>query len=309
MRILLHRGDGLTAPWIAAFGATLPQAEVIVYADGADIAPCDYAVLWSPPAGLMPHLAHVKAIFITGAGVDGIMKFRDALPDVPIVRLNDAGMAVQMAEYVAYAVLRYFRRFDDYEQQARRALWQPLPQYSKRDFPVGVLGTGVMGQRVLAALAGFDFPLRGWSGSDRPIDGVACYAGAAQLDDFLRGLRVLVCLLPLTPETDNLLDYARLSLLARGAYLINVGRGAHVAESDLLALIGSGHIAGATLDVFRSEPLPGPHPFWDEPRITITPHVAALTLVPESVAQMGSKIDALERGESIGDVVDRAKGY
>lgn len=309
MRILLHRADGVTAPWVAAFAARLPHAEVIVHADGADIAPCDYAVLWSPPAGLMPHLAHVKAIFITGAGVDGIMKFHDTLPDVPIVRLNDAGMAVQMAEYVAYSVLRYFRRFDEYEEQAARGLWKQLPQFDKRDFTIGVLGTGVMGQRVLASLAAFDFPLRGWSRSDKHIDGVACYAGAAQLDVFLRGLRVLVCLLPLTPETNNMLDRARLSLLAEGAYLINVGRGAHLAEPDLLALVRSGHIAGATLDVFRNEPLPGPHPFWEERRITITPHMAALTLVPESVAQMGSKIDALERGEPIGDVVDRTKGY
>lgn len=309
MRILLHRGDGVTEPWIASFAAALPQAQVVVYADGADIAPCDYAVLWSPPAGLVPHLAHVKAIFLTGAGVDGIMKFNDTLPDVPIVRLNDAGMAIQMAEYVAYAVLRYFRRFDDYEQQAARGQWKPLPQYRKDEFTVGVLGTGVMGQRVLSSLAGFGFPLRGWSRTSRPIEGVECYAGMEQLDPFLQGVRVLVCLLPLTPETANLLDSARLSLLARGAYLINVGRGAHVAEPDLLALIQSGQLAGATLDVFRNEPLPDPHPFWSEPRISITPHIAALTLVPESVEQMAHKINALERGEAIADIVDRTKGY
>ncbi len=296
MRILLHRGDGNTEPWIRSFAEVLPQAEVVVYADGVDIAPCDYAVLWSPPAGLMPHLAHVKAIFITGAGVDGIMKFNDSLPDVPIVRLNDAGMAVQMAEYVAYAVLRYFRRFDEYEQQGAARLWKHLPQYAKSEFAIGVLGTGVMGQRVLSSLAGFGFPLRGWSRGARQVDGVQTYAGMEQLDEFLRGLRVLVCLLPLTPGTASLLDRARLSLLAQGAFLINAGRGAHVIEQDLLDLVRSGHIAGATLDVTREEPLPAHHPFWDEPRITITPHMAA-------------KIAVIERGGPVADTVDRARGY
>ncbi|WP_426103758.1 2-hydroxyacid dehydrogenase [Massilia sp. TSP1-1-2] len=309
MRILLHRADGVTEPWLRGFAAALPQADVIVWQEGAAIATCDYAVTWAPPAAMLEHLAHVKAIFVTGAGVDGIMKFADQLPQVPIIRLGDAGMAVQMAEYVAYAVLRYFRRFDEYEAQARRGIWQPLPQFEKADFSIGVMGTGVLGRRVLAALAAFDFPLRGWSRSAKQIDGVQCFHGADGLDDFLRGTRVLVCMLPLTPDTANLLERRRLSLLPEGAYLINVGRGAHVAETDLLALVRKGHIAGATLDVFRSEPLPAPHPFWDEPRVSLTPHVAALTLPDVSAAQIAEKIVALERGEAVADLVDRHAGY
>jgi glyoxylate/hydroxypyruvate reductase A len=309
MRILLHRADGVTEPWIGGFAAALPDAEVVPWREGAAIAPCDYAVIWAPPAAMLPDLAHVKAIFVTGAGVDAIMKFADTLPPVPVIRLGDAGMAVQMAEYVAYAVLRYFRRFDDYEAQARRGLWQPLPQYDKADFAIGVMGIGVLGTRVLASLAAFGFPLRGWSRSAKRIDGVTCYAGADGLADFLRGTRVLVCMLPLTPETANLLDRQRLSLLPQGAYLINVARGGHVDEADLLALVQSGHIAGATLDVFRTEPLPASHPFWAEPRISLTPHVAALTLPHLSAAQIGEKIVALERGEPVADLVDRHNGY
>ncbi len=309
MRILLHRADGITAPWVADFAELLPQAEVVVWQEGVAIAPCDYAVLWSPPSALVPELAHVKAIFLTGAGVDAIMQFADALPPVPVIRLGDAGMAVQMAEYVAHAVLRYFRRFDDYEQQARRGIWTKLAQHEKQDFSVGVMGLGVLGSRVVESLAGFGFPLRGWSRSEKQIDGVRCFAGPEGLEPFLRGTRVLVCMLPLTPETNNLLDRARLSLLPQGAYLINVARGAHVAEPDLLALIRAGHIAGATLDVFRHEPLPGPHPFWDEPRITITPHISALTLRRESIIQICDKLGALERGEAVADMVDRTRGY
>ena len=129
MRILLYRADGQTGPWVTDFAQVLPHADVVVWQEGAREAPCDYAVLWAPPAALLGQLAHVKAIFLAGAGVDAILKFGDALPSVPIVRLGDAGMAVQMAEYVAHAVLRYFRRFDDYEKQARRGIWAPLPQF------------------------------------------------------------------------------------------------------------------------------------------------------------------------------------
>jgi glyoxylate/hydroxypyruvate reductase A len=309
MRILLYRADGNTQPWVAGFKAALPFAEVAVWHDNATIAPCDYAVLWSPTPELLEPLSHVKAIFSTGAGVDALLKFADVLPQVPIIRLGDAGMAVQMAEYVTHSVLRYFRRFDEYEKQARAGTWKQLPQHRKEDFTIGVMGTGVLGMRVLESLAHFGFPLRGWSRSEKQIEGVACFSGSEGLDDFLRGTRVLVCMLPLTTETANLLDRARLSLLPQGAYLINVARGAHVAEPDLLTLIRAGHIAGATLDVFRNEPLPGPHPFWDEPRITLTPHISALTLPFESAVQIAGKINAMERGEAVADVVDRTRGY
>ena len=309
MRILLYRGDGVIEPWARDFAAALPQAETVVWEEGERVAPCDYAVLWAPTPALLDGLAGVKAIFLMGAGVDAILKFGDALPPVPIVRLGDAGMAEQMADYVAHAVLRYFRRFDDYERQAREGLWRPLALQDKKSFTVGVLGLGKLGVPVVRTLRQLGFPVRGWSRTPKDLPGVACYAGIDQLDAFLAGTRVLVCMLPLTPDTSNLLDRARLSQLPEGAYLINVARGALVAEPDLLALIRAGHIAGATLDVFRNEPLPAPHPFWNEPRITITPHISALTLREEAVRQIAAKIRLLEQGETVADVVDRESGY
>lgn len=312
MRILLYRGDGITEPWVRDFSNALPHAEIVVWREGMSLAAqprCDYAVTWAPTPALLDQLAHVKAIFLTGAGADSLLKFGDALPPVPIVRLGDAGMAEQMAEYVAYATLRYFRRFDDYDLQARQGIWNPLPRRDKADFTVGVLGLGRLGMPVLRTVRQLGFPVRGWSRSARDLPGVECYAGMESLDDFLAGTQVLVCMLPLTPETTNLLDRARLSRLPRGAYLVNVARGAQVAEPDLLALIRAGHIGGATLDVFRNEPLPAPHPFWSEPRITITPHISAITLREEAVQQIVAKIERLERGEAIDDVVDRARGY
>ncbi|WP_313703045.1 glyoxylate/hydroxypyruvate reductase A [Massilia sp.] len=309
LRILLYRGDGQVAPWAEDLARLMPGVETVGWQEGETLAACDYAVLWNPAPSLLPQLASVKAVFLMGAGADAILKFGDALPDVPIVRLGDAGMAVQMAEYVAYATLRYFRRFDEYEEQARHGLWSPLPTYAKEDFTVGVMGLGKLGLRVVETMRGFGFPVRGWSRSAKDIPGVDCYAGMEALDDFLRGTRVLVSLLPLTPETNNLLDRRRLATLPQGAYLINVARGAQVAEPDLLTLIRSGHIAGATLDVFRNEPLPAPHPFWEEPRITITPHISALTVRGEAVRQIIEKITAIEAGQQVDDVVDRSLGY
>jgi len=309
MRILLYRGDGVIAPWARDFAQALPQAETVVWEEGKELPPCDYAVLWAPTPALLGQLAQVKAIFLMGAGVDAILKFGDALPDVPVIRLGDAGMGEQMAEYAAYAVLRYFRRFDEYERQGREGLWHPLAARKKEAFTVGVLGLGKLGMPVVQALRQLGFPVRGWSRSRKEIIGVDCYAGMDALDDFLSGTQVLVCLLPLTPDTNNLLDRARLARLPEGAYVVNVARGALVAEPDLLALIKSGHIAGATLDVFRNEPLPAPHPFWSEPRITITPHISALTLREEAVRQIAHKITLLEQGEHVADVVDRKRGY
>ncbi|MET3130319.1 glyoxylate/hydroxypyruvate reductase A [Oxalobacteraceae bacterium GrIS 1.11] len=310
MHILLHRADGEYLPWLADFAELLPEAEIVIWRDGVKAPPCDYAVVWSPPTPMLRELNEVKAIFLTGAGVDGLLKFGDALsPQVPVVRLEDAGMGVQMAEYVTHAVLRYFRRFDEYEAQARNGEWRPLARHDKQDFTVGVLGMGALGSRVLEALAHFGFPLRGWSRSQKQIAGVACFAGADGLDEFLRGTRVLVCMLPLTPDTNNLLDRARLAMLQPGAYLINVARGAHVAEPDLLKLIKSGQLAGATLDVLRNEPLPIQHPFWQEPRISITPHISAATLRRESIEQIVAKIARLEAGQAIAGVVNRQEGY
>jgi glyoxylate/hydroxypyruvate reductase A len=309
MRILLYRPDGVTEPWARDIASVMPQAETVGWQEDVAMPQCDYAVLWAPPPALLDQLGHVKAIFLMGAGVDALLKFGDALPDVPIVRLGDAGMGVQMAEYVSHAVLRYFRRFDEYERLARRGEWQPLPQHCKEDFTVGVMGMGKLGMPVIAALRHFGFPVRGWSRSAKDVPGVECFAGMERLDEFLAGTRALVCMLPLTPETGNLLDRRTMARLPQGAYLINVARGAIVAEPDLLALIQSGHLGGATLDVFRNEPLPAQHPFWLEPRITITPHISALTIRHDAVVQIAAKIDALEQGQPVDDVVDRNRGY
>jgi glyoxylate/hydroxypyruvate reductase len=313
MRILLHRADGKTEPWIKDFARYLPEAEVVVWEKGVKTPPgahFDYAVVFVPPEEMLPDLQDVKAIFLTGSGADGILRFGDAIPrHIPVVRLTDAGMGAQMAEYVTHAVLRYYRRFHEYEDLARAGEWAPLLPPVREDFAVGVLGAGVLGSRVLEALKPFGFPLRTWSRSARAIDGVQCFHGADGLDTFLRGTRVAVCMLPLTDETNNILNLTNMSKMPQGSFIVNVGRGGHVSEPDLLNLMRTGHIEAATLDVFRHEPLPAQHPFWKEPRITITPHISALTLRRESVQQIAGKMRQLAKGEAVADVIDRSIGY
>jgi len=294
------------APWLAALQRHLPEAQVEVWHSGA--ARADYAIVWAAPQQFFDEQTALQAVFNMGAGVDALLQ-RQMRDDLPIVRLNDAGMGVQMAEYVCHALIRHTRDFALFEAQAQQGLWQEPPVLDRTDFPVGVLGLGVLGEHVARAVQQFEFPVRGWSRTERDVDGVRCLHGQSQLTEFLASTRVLVNLLPLTPHTENLLNMATLSQLRPGAYLINIARGRHVVDEDLLALLDSGQMAGATLDVFRTEPLPAEHPFWRHPRVTVTPHIAGRTMLQDTVQQIASKIAALQKGEPIEGVVDRARGY
>ncbi len=306
LRITYYSADMDAGSWIPGLQAALPGATVTLWEPGAPQA--DYAVVWKPPQQMLDEQAGLKAIFNTGAGVDALMQLR--LPaGVPVIRLDDAGMSVQMAEYVSHAVIRHFRELDGYESDMAMGKWSFRKPRSRVDYPVGVLGLGVLGERVAKAVAQFDFPVNGWSQSPKSIAGVQSFHGAAQLDAFLAASRIVVCLLPLTPDTENILNAQRLAQIRPGGYIINVARGAHVVDADLLAAIDGGHLAGATLDVFRVEPLPQGHPFWNHPKITITPHTSARTLRSESIAQIARKIAALQNGQTVAGRVDAARGY
>jgi glyoxylate/hydroxypyruvate reductase len=293
-------------PWLTGLRAALPLAEVSVWQPGAHAA--DYAVVWAPPQDFFDEQSQLKGVFNIGAGVDALMKLR-LPPQAVVVRLEDAGMAVQMAEYVCQAVIRHFRALDTYADEIRRGEWTFHKPLQRRDFPVGVMGLGVLGARVAQALAYFEFPVNGWSRSPKVLEGVHGFSGAAQFNDFLASSRVLVNLLPLTPDTTHILNRDTLGRLQPGGYVINVARGAHLVDDDLLALIRSRHLSGATLDVFRIEPLPADHPFWREPRITVTPHTSARTLREDSIAQIAGKIAAMARGEPVAGRVDVGRGY
>ena len=306
MKLLFCCAGTKPEPWIAGLRAALPAADVAVWEPGAPAA--DYAVVWAPPQAFLDEQPGLRAVFNIGAGVDALLKLR-LPPTARVVRLDDAGMSVQMAEYVCHAVIRHYREFDGYEADVRQGRWSYRKPRSRADFAVGVMGLGVLGARVARALQVFEFPVNGWSRSPKSIDGVRGFSGSGGFHDFLAASRVLVNLLPLTSDTQDILNRDTLARLQPGGYVINVARGAHLVEDDLIALLDAGHLAGATLDVFRTEPLPAGHPFWTHPKITVTPHTSARTLRTESVAQIAGKIGALERGETVSGVVDAGVGY
>ncbi|HTO47133.1 MAG TPA: glyoxylate/hydroxypyruvate reductase A [Burkholderiales bacterium] len=308
MKILLYIPSKTADEWHAAFARALPRAELRAWAPGPAWQ-ADYAAFWYPPRELLDGQRRLKAAFNLGAGVDGTLKALTVPPGVPLVRLEDAGMGPQMEAYVGWAVMRYFRRLDEYAEQQARAEWKVHRPRRHEAFAVGVMGLGVLGARVARAMIALGFPVRGWSASAKSVDGVRSFAGGAELPAFLAGIQVLVCLLPLTPDTAGVLNRTTLGKLPRGAYVVNVARGGLVVDDDLLALLDEGHLAGATLDVFREEPLPGSHRFWSHPRVFLTPHCSALTIVEDSVAQVAAKIERLERGEPVTGVVDLARGY
>ncbi len=298
--------------WSELLARALPQARVRVWQPG-DEGHADYALVWQPPVEMLQG-RKLKGVFVLGAGVDAILERLRAHPgmlreDVPLFRLEDTGMAQQMQEYAVSQVLRWFRRFDDYQALQAQAQWQPLEEYPRETFTVGILGAGVLGAKVAASLRAWDFPVRCWSRSLKNYPGVESFAGNEQLPAFLSGCRVLINLLPSTPDTVGIINTALLSQLPQGAYVLNVARGAHVVVADLLAALDCGKLSRATLDVFSPEPLAPDSPLWAHPRVAITPHVGAVTRPPQAVEWIATAIGQLEQGAQPGGLVDRQRGY
>ncbi|KVO27550.1 glyoxylate/hydroxypyruvate reductase A [Burkholderia ubonensis] len=313
MKILFHSPHQEAGAWRDELAQALPEAELRAWQPG-DTAAADYALVWRAPRELFAPRDGLRAIFNLGAGVDALLALERAHPGtlpphVPLVRLEDSGMAQQMVEYVTHAVLRYLRRFDEYDALQRVRRWHVLDPHPRATFTVAVLGLGVLGAQVAQALAALGLPVRGYSRSPKQLDGIETFAGDGAFDACVDGAKVLVNLLPSTPDTDGILCARTFARLAPGAYVINVARGAHLVEADLLDALASGRVAAATLDVFQHEPLPDGHPFWRAPRITITPHSSAETLRAEAVEQIAGKIRAFERGEPVSGIVDYARGY
>lgn len=307
MKILFQSADSDARESMEMLASHLPQAQFDLWPEGRD-RQHDLAVCWKPPPDFFPG-RKFKAIFNMGAGVDALLLDPTLPADTPIYRLEDAGMAAQMEEYVAWAALTYLRNLDVYARQQRRAEWKQLEPRPRESYAVGIMGLGLLGQRVARYLRQMGFAVRGWNRSARNIEGVQCFAGEGELGEFLSGTQMLVCMLPLTPETRGVLNRKLLSQLPKGAALVSVGRGLHLVQEDLVALLDSGHLAGATLDVVPQEPLPADNPLWKHSLVTITPHISAQTVLAESMRQIAGKIAAFSRGEPVSGLIDRAKGY
>jgi len=295
--------------WMRELRGQLPDLDIRVWPDLDDPAAVDYALVWKPPAGLLATLPNLQVIFSLGAGVDTLLA-DPTLPHRPLVRMVEPGLTEGMTEYVCLHVLRWHRDAPLFERQQRDREWRQVTrQRLARERRVGVMGLGALGQDACAALKALRFDVAGWSRTPKDIPGLPCFHGAAGLDAFLARTEILVCLLPLTADTRNLLDAGLFARLPRGAVVINAARGDLLVEPDLLAALDGGHLHGATLDVFRTEPLPHDHPFWTHPKVTVTPHVAAITQARTGVAQVVEGLRRHRAGQPLPNLVDRNRGY
>jgi len=294
--------------WREAVSRALPGVEFVSWSDDIDPAAVRTLVAWTLPEDVITSLCNLEILFSVGAGVDQLDLGRFP-PQVSVVRMIEPGITDTMADYVSMAVLALHRDlpFHIAEQRAGRWSWRDVPPARQRS--VGVMGLGELGRAALAALAPHGFRLCGWSRSAHEIERVDCFAGEAGLAPFLARCEILVCLLPLTDATRHILNRTTFAAMPRGARLVNVARGGHLAQDDLLAALDSGQISAAVLDVVDPEPLPQGHPFYTHPSILMTPHVAGITRSDSAVVSLIDNLRRLMQGQSPVGIVDRSQGY
>lgn len=309
MALLFRSSVDSAARWSAELARLMPGLDIRIWPQIGDPAAIDYALVWRPEPGLLAGLPNLKLILSLGAGVDHILADPQLPRGVPIVRLVDPYLTDAMSEYVVLQVLRLHRQDLDYRAQQQARIWRELPQKNAHERPVGILGFGEIGQDAARKLTAVGFAVSGWSRQERAVAGFATFAGPAGLARLLAQSEILVCLLPLTSETRGILNAATFALLPSGAALVNAGRGGHLVEADLIPALDSGQLSAAALDVFEEEPLPPDHPFWRDPRILVTPHIAGTTNPVTAAAIVLDTIRRFEEGDPLLNRVDPARGY
>nr|WP_306264701.1 glyoxylate/hydroxypyruvate reductase A [Pararhizobium sp. IMCC3301] len=313
MSILVLMDGWSPAPWATALQSVLPDEQIVIYPDVADRDAVEYALVWAPASGVLNQFPNLKALFSLGAGVDHLL--RDAsLPDVPIARIVDPDLTGRMSEWVVAQVLLHHRQQLRYLELQREAVWQELAQPAAADVCVGVMGLGELGRDAADILHRLGFALRGWSRTARTVPHVSCFHGADGLDEFLCGTDILLCLLPLTPDTEALIGKSVFDRLCSdgplgGPVFINAGRGRIQVEADLVAALRSKVLKGASLDVFEGEPLPQDSALWSLDNVIITPHAAAVSS-PRALSHLiARQVQAHRAGQTLAHLVDRARGY
>ncbi len=308
INVLFSASDERWASYRDTFEAAFVRAGLDV-ALARDHAPevVDY-ILLAPggPVSDFGPFVRAKAVFCLWAGVEKLIG--NPTLTLPLTRMVEAGLSEGMREWVTAHVLRHHVGMDAHIR-AEGPVWDPVSPKLARERPVTILGLGALGQACGLALAGLGFPVTGWSRTEKAVPGIRCLWGADGLEAALRGAEVVVLLVPATPETENLMNARTLALPARGAFLLNPGRGVLVDDDALLAALDAGQIGHATLDTFRVEPLPEDHPYWRHPQVTVTPHIAAETRADSSAEVVAENLRRGEAGEPYLYLVDRARGY
>lgn len=306
MSLVIIRKTAPAEAWLEALARLAPDLRVHVWPDTGPVGEVEYVLSWAADPGVIAGFPKLKGIFSLGAGINHILSDATVPRHLPVVRMIDDTLTRRMVQYVVLAVLVHHRRLDEMRANQASGLWKRSPVPEMR---VGIMGLGEIGRACAEQLIALGYPVSSWSRQGKPVPGIDVFAGAEQLPAFLARCEILVCLLPQTAATIDLLDRGKLSMLPRGAYLINVARGDHVVDADLIALIAEGHLSGATLDAFRKEPLAFDHPFWATPGITVTPHIAGWTEPATAARHVIQAIAAIASGAKPRGLVDRASGY
>lgn len=294
--------------WRALFAREMPDMPFRIWPDTGDVDDIEYLVAWTPSAELIASLPNLKVLFSVGAGVDQL-DLSAVPPTVDVVRMIDPGIIEGMTEYVTFATLTLHRHMLEYAAAQSEGRWQPIDAVPARSRRVGVMGLGSLGKAALSQLASFGFPMSGWSRSRAEIQGVTCYAGHDELTPFLQQCDIVICLLPLTEETEGILCTSTFDALPKGAAVINAARGGHLIEQDLLDALDRGQLSGAVIDVLHEEPAPADHPFWSHPRILLTPHTAAQTMAETAGPVLLDNVRRHRAGKPLNGLVERQRGY
>jgi len=295
--------------WAAQVRESLPDLQVHTRRDPAHDAGIEFAFVANPAPGVLRDLPRLRFVQSMWAGVDKLLRDPTLPDEVPLARMVDPAMNRAMAETALWAVLNLHRRFFDYLDQQRAKQWQPLPQRRANEVNVAVLGLGEMGRTTALRLAANGYRVSGWSRSGTPIARVDVHARDAGLPQVLAQAEIVINLLPLTARTHSLFNAKTFAQMRRGAHFVNLARGHHVVEKDLLAALDSGQLGHAVLDVFHTEPLPADHVFWSHPKVTVLPHAAAQTDLRSATAIAVANINAVRAGYTPAHLVDRAQGY
>ena len=310
MAVLLSTKPATMEDWRTALLAEDPGLDIRMFPDAGDPAAIEAAVVWtSHDMAELRRYPNLRLIVSMGAGVDHLLRPPGPPPGVPVARLKDARLTQGMTEWAVLNVLRFHRQDLEYRALQAERRWEELPAPETSSRRVGILGLGELGGAAAAALLALGFPVMGWSRAPKQRPGVECFHGPVGFDTMLGRSDVLLCLLPLTPETRGILNRRALGLLPRGAYLLNAARGGHVVQEELLAALESGQVAGAALDVFEPEPLPSDHPFWAHPRVVMTPHAASITIPSSAAPQVVENLRRARTGRPLINLVDLGAGY
>ncbi len=309
MGILIIRQDNKIEMWKEALKRSAPEIPVYNYLEDHPKERIKMALVWKHPAGALKGYPNLECIASSGAGVDFLFEDKELPTNIPITRVVDEYLAKDMSEHVIALVFSHLKNLNQYKIDQLNKVWKPLDYHRIKDLTIGIMGLGALGKVLAEDLLRFGFKVQGWSGSRKNLAGIKTFAGDKEQMTFLNSTQILVCLLPLTKETSGILNKDLFSQLPNGAHIINVARGGHLVDNDLLEMLDNDYLSGASLDVYHQEPLSTDHPFWEHPKVHMTPHYASVSDTNSVVPQILENYRRLVSGEELLNLVSKTKGY